>query len=236
MSISDFHTHILPGIDDGSRSLEISEKMLDIQAAQGVEQIVLTPHFYADENRIERFLSRRSTALEALLPLAASRKISLIPGAEVAYFDAMSRAEGLEQLCLEGSRLMLLELPFRQWNRRDLDEIEGLLDKKYELILAHLERYIPFQRDKSILETLLTLPLLVQINAESLLTFRSRRMVLKLFAAGKAHLLGSDCHNLDSRRPNLAEGRGVLQKKLGPAFLEEMDARGSQLIALCSPR
>ena len=64
--IIDFHTHILPGIDDGSRDADTSCRMLEMAVEQGVDMIVATPHFYASRDRVEHFLEKRARA-EALL-------------------------------------------------------------------------------------------------------------------------------------------------------------------------
>ena len=58
----DFHTHILPGIDDGSASVEESIELLKAEAAQGITKVVATPHFYANYDSPERFLERRAKA------------------------------------------------------------------------------------------------------------------------------------------------------------------------------
>ena len=52
----DIHTHILPGLDDGSSSIEESEKMLCMLSEQGVDTVVATPHFYIDDTKGEEFL------------------------------------------------------------------------------------------------------------------------------------------------------------------------------------
>ena len=58
----DFHSHILPGIDDGSRSVEESVELLDMMAADGVDIVCATPHFYMHEISIEKFIKRRNEA------------------------------------------------------------------------------------------------------------------------------------------------------------------------------
>ena len=64
----DFHTHILPGVDDGSRSIEESLAMLQAEADAGIERVVFTPHFYASQNSPKDFLRRRQESWSALLP------------------------------------------------------------------------------------------------------------------------------------------------------------------------
>ena len=86
--------------------------------------------------------------------------------------------------------------------------------------------------NKRRIEELTELPLYVQINAESLLGWRTRRPLVKMFSKGQAHFLGSDCHGVHRREPNLSKGREVLSRKLGEDFLHQMDERGSDLLQL----
>lgn len=75
------------------------------------------------------------------------------------------------------------------------------------------------------------MPLYVQINAESLLEWKKRRPLIKMFQKGEAHLLGSDCHGINRRAPNLKQGREVLKKKLGEEALKKIDLLGNKLVA-----
>lgn len=229
--IIDFHSHILPNIDDGSRSPEISCQMLADADSQGVEVMVATPHFYADRMQMGLFLTKRDEAYERVMECPdRTDNITILKGAEAAFFSGMSRAEELDRLCIEGTRLLLLEMPFRPWTGKDLDEVERLINRKITPVIAHLERFYGFQRDKALIPELLDMPVYIQMNAECLLDWRLRRTPLKLFKTGQAHLLGSDAHSRSHRPPNLDKGRAVLEKKLGHGVLERMDRLGEELL------
>lgn len=231
MAIIDFHSHVLPGIDDGSHDVSMSYQMLRQSAEQGVEIVNATPHFYASRDRIERFLNRRSRALDRLSEVLTDELPRLHLGAEVAFFSGISTADRIESLCLEGTEVLLLELPFRPWTERDLEEVENLIRVRgFQLVLAHLERYLLIRENRNYISRLLELPLQVQINAGSLLEWRRRGKVIQLFREGQAHLLGSDCHNLTDRPPNLAAGRAMLAKKAGQECLARVDAAGARLL------
>lgn len=232
MSVIDFHSHILPGIDDGSRDRQISEKMLEMSENQGVNIMVATPHFYASHTTMENFLRKRTAAFGSMKDYAEKCGLRLLPGAEVAFFSGMSRADGLESLTIAGTMLLLLEMPFRSWSSGDIREVEKLLDRGLTPVIAHMERFYPYQKDKHIIDELYALPVLVQINAEALLIWRTKRLALKLFREGKAQLLGSDCHNLLSRPPNLTAGRNIIERKLGVSYLERMDRLGKEVLKL----
>ena len=87
----DIHSHILPGIDDGSQSVEESHALLALLREQGVETVVATPHFYADRNDPENFLRRRKEAL-ARLDHGETEMPRILLGAEVAYLTACPTA------------------------------------------------------------------------------------------------------------------------------------------------
>ena len=76
MSIIDFHSHILPGIDDGARNLDTSMAMLEQIREQKVDYMVATPHFYASKDRIDAFLAKRANAWEQLSEAIEERRFS----------------------------------------------------------------------------------------------------------------------------------------------------------------
>ena len=70
---------------------------------------------------------------------------------------------------------------------------------------------------------LLELPVSVQVNAESLTDWRHRRALVKMFSKGTAHVLGSDCHNTDRRKPNLDMGYSFIREKIGQNAVDEIE-------------
>lgn len=230
--MTDFHTHILPGIDDGSRDIEMTARMLEAERDQGVTRIYATPHFYAHRVSIAGFLENRAKALEETRALIASRPglPEVIAGAEVLYFSGISKADQLPSLCVEDSDILLLEMPFSQWRSDMAGEIESLLSRrKLRVVLAHVERYEQFQKDKSVYREILDMPLTIQINAGSFIApgfhGRSRqKLAFRLLAEHPDCIIGSDCHNLGERRPNLADARAAIERKAGAARLAALDA------------
>ncbi len=231
MSVIDFHAHILPGIDDGSRDREMSEEMLEMAGNQGVNAIVAAPHFYADRMTLDGFLRKRAAAFGRIKDDAEKHGVRLIPGAEVAFFAGMSSADGLDRLTIADTGLLLLEMPFGSWSGEDIREVEQLLDRGLTPVIAHMERFYPYQKKRMTVE-LFALPVFVQVNAEALLGRKTKRLALKLFREGNAQLLGSDCHNLRSRPPNLMAGRKIIEKELGAPYLERIDRLGEEVLKL----
>ena len=138
----DWHTHILPEMDDGSHCVAESISMVNMQAAQGVSSIIATPHFYANHDTVSSFLDRRDKTyglLKAELPREAP---DIKIGAEVLYYQGISRLEGLMALRIEGSKLLLLEMPMTEWTEHMIKELIELSGKGgIRLVLAHVERY-----------------------------------------------------------------------------------------------
>lgn len=231
--IIDFHMHILPGMDDGSRNAGISREMLAASAEQGVGVILATPHFYASRDRVDRFLEERERSREFLVDEVQSFPLQLRIGAEVAFFRGISGAEKIDSLTIEGTNLLLLEMPFQAWTRSEIEEVEALAGRRgFRVLLAHIERYLDIPGNRRLLEELLELPVYAQVNAESLTDWRKRGRLIRMFRDGQAHVLGSDSHGMHHRPPNLADGRAVLEKKLGPEFLEQMDLDGCRLLGI----
>jgi protein-tyrosine phosphatase len=237
--IIDFHSHVLPGIDDGSKNTDTSVRMLEAAAEQGVDLMIATPHFYASRNTIDAFLHNRQASYDKLQAHIAEQSESMLHlpdimlGAEVAYFDGISKAERIDELTVQGTKLLLLEMPFSAWSDATVREVEKLItERSFQVILAHLERFMGNGDNKRYISRLLDMPLTVQINAESFGAFWERRRLVRMFEEGQAHILGSDCHGIHHRVPNLSEGREALLKKCGRELLDEIDQRGAMLLGI----
>lgn len=233
IEVIDFHSHILPRIDDGSDSSKTSIEMMYRSARAGVTWMIATPHFYGQRDSLERFLARRQASasrLASVIPRGMPRpKISL--GAEVALYAGIEDLEGIEKLCIQNTDLLLLEMPFAPWTGYDVDIVSDLaLHPNLKIILAHFERFYHMQKDENLLNRVLELPVYLQINAGALLPMMSGKQWLDWFAQGRAHLLGSDCHNLESRAPNLDLARKKIEKKIGKEALRKIDALGTTLM------
>lgn len=224
-ALIDFHSHILPGVDDGSRSLRESLDMLRMEADQGIRTVVATPHFYPQHDTPERFLSRRREAYCRLREEAEKEGNlpEILLGAEVYYFSGISHSDIITQLTIAGKNCILLEMPLPPWTDKMYREMEEI-STKYGItpLIAHVDRYIGPLRTHRIPERLSQLPVLVQANASFFLRPGTRRMALRMLQEGRIHLLGSDCHNMTSRKPNLDAAENCIRQHLGDDALEEI--------------
>lgn len=227
----DFHTHILPGIDDGSRSVDESKLLFDMLASQGVGTIVATPHYDPNNESVERFLERRRDAFLKMSEVCADEMPNVRLGAEVAYYPGISRLEGLSELCVEGTKFILLEMPESKWSQYTLNEIANLSTLRGLVpVIAHVERCVGYQ-DKSILEWLCQNGVLIQINASFVINLSTRWYALRLLSRGVVHLIGSDCHNLKLRAPRIDKAYNIISKKLGTTFVDELVRFNNSLIS-----
>ncbi len=211
--IYDFHSHILPELDDGARDTAVSKELLDVSSKMGIDGIVATPHFYATENRVGRFLENRAAAVERILTVydkAAHPRVYL--GAEVAYFYGIGSAKDMERLTIEGTKILLVEMPYATWNDNVLAEIRNIRDRlKLTPVIAHMERYYKLQSKKTF-KWFIDNRIDMQFNASFLADAGNRRAVGKLIKAGAIHMIGSDCHNIGTRPQNLISGIEMLEQ------------------------
>lgn len=219
----DFHTHILPNVDDGSQSTEESMCMLQMLKEQGCEVVAATPHFVADNDTPEVFFRRRIKAYEAL-KTEMSKQGQPFPevllGAEIYYYPGISRMSELSSFCLENSKLLLLEMPVSKWNEYMIRElIEMTYWGNIQVVLAHFERYLGMQ-SKDVWQNLINNGILLQSNASFFLNTRTKRKALKMLKNGQIHFIGSDCHNVKHRPPRIGDAVSVIQDKLGTEFVE----------------
>ena len=215
--MTDLHTHILPGVDDGAKTVEESLALLALQREQGVDTVVLTPHFYRNRENPAHFLPRREKAMDTLLAALEGRadlpRVKL--GAEVAWWPGIADCDELGEFCISGTKTLLVELPFTPWSERMIGSIYDLMSRTgVTPVIAHLERYLKIQPAELIGEVV-SLGVPVQVSGDVLLDFWGRGRVLKMLKANEAHLIASDSHNATSRKPNLGEAFKVAEKKLG---------------------
>lgn len=224
----DIHTHILPKMDDGSKSLRQSERMLQQEVKQHMDCVVLTPHYYADRETPSDFLKRRHDSLKLLGK--GIFEISELPqwrlGAEVAFFQGMSRVENIESLCINGTNAMLIEMPFSRWSKNTLNELFYLIENRdIQPIIAHVERYMRYQPIGTICR-LCEAGIWIQANASFFIHWQTTLIALWMLKRHLIQFIGSDCHDMKKRQPNLGKARAVIEKRLGQSavkYLERME-------------
>lgn len=226
--VFDFHTHILPGIDDGSRSAEESLAMVRELLAQGASGIAATPHFYAQSMSPDDFFARRQCAWEELEPCLGEDAAAIRMGAEVHYFEGIHRYDALERFRLEGTELLLLEMPECAWTARMVDTVlEVNRRREMTVLLAHIERYLTYHNRKW-WEPLLENGVLMQ--ASTAFFIGKLKKAIKLLREGKIHFLGTDAHNMGARRPDMAPALETVARRGGEELLRELTEREAAVL------
>ena len=230
----DIHSHILPEMDDGSKSVEESKKMLDSFLEQGVEAVVATPHFYIGETSVENFLKKRESCKKKLIEsLGDVKRPGIVLGAEVQFFPELYSMDRAEDLCISGTGYMLVEMPFDEWNKYTYVTLEKLYTTKgITPIIAHVERYLDFQKESDIdtIKRLKDVHALIQMNTSFLISGKTRRKALNLVKRGLINFLGTDAHNTESRPPQLRVGFDEIYKKLGDQGIDAFAYWGEKLM------
>lgn len=222
-SFIDFHTHILPKMDDGPKDVVESISMLKEAKNKGIDHIIFTPHFYPDYEYPDVFLNRRA---ESFLCLKKSlENLDEVPtfslGTEVAYFKGIGTSSSIKDLSIENSNFVLIEMPyFTKW---DDELISDLLNLKHrqglDIVLAHVNRFIK-NGFKKYSEELRNNGVLFQWNGEAFLQ-ENKKESLKYFEKGYVDILGSDTHSLKARPQNLDQTKSILLNE-NPSLFERV--------------
>lgn len=230
----DFHSHILPGVDDGPETLDESLSMLRAGFLQGTDLMVSTSHFYGFEEDPQTFLKRRNAAARQLKDAVFySTEVypRLILGAEVLFFPGISDAEGIELLQIGNSGSILIEPPMTAWTDDMLDEIQQL-GENFDLIpvIAHVDRYMNMLRDDSLIDRVRQRDMMVQVNGSYFLNPKTQKSALENLKAGNIQLIGSDCHNLDSRPPCLGQVWKIIRENHAQNAFQQLHQNAAELL------
>lgn len=228
----DFHSHCLPAMDDGAVDAAETATMLKASAEQGITTVVATPHFYRSEESIASFLSRRANAaqqLEGCIPKGMTVRL----GAEVLLQKGLSSLD-LSPLCIEGTKRILIELPFMSPTNWVFEEMENIaLAQRLDVILAHVDRYMPWYSEKKMAEMMDLPGLSVQLNAEAFLDAKTFRALRRWLPQAERLVLGSDMHHADVRKPNIEPACLKMQKKLiGRRWLAQAEGDSEHLLTI----
>lgn len=208
----DMHTHILPGVDDGARDLQETMEMLYQAYLEGIRHIVVTPHFALDRRNmaVRELMEKFEEVKQVALHTVPAMKFSL--GNELLNSAGMVNAlnEG-RALTLGGTSYILVEFLPKDNYRKIYTSLHNYIMNGYIPIVAHVERYEALIRKTDRMDELKDIGVLFQMNTDCLVGrgfHKSPSYHRMLLEEGYIHLLGSDCHRCDSRRPLM---RGALQ-------------------------
>lgn len=218
MELYDMHSHILPEIDDGAESVEVSVKVIKTLYEQGVRHICLTPHYYSHKESLESFLERRQASFNLLKP-HLPQDVEFCLGAEVYVTDIIMNNRSIKELCYGNSNYILLEFPYyTTFKDSSLDFLMNIVNKySVKPILAHIERYSAIINNPKLAQELSMYGVKFQTNAVSYLDKSNFRKLKKFIKYGLVHYIGSDAHNMVRNSPKTyKETFDLVEKKTSP--------------------
>ena len=229
----DFHTHIIPNIDDGSRSIEETFNLIQEAKEVGFEGIVLTSHYI--ENYYETDVPERDVWVKAI---SDNLKIK---GIETNLYLAneIYMSENMMKLLIDGkastinnSSYVLFEMPLNAEPMNLYDVIYSLQENKLIPVLAHPERYSFVQKEPELINDLIEKGVLMQANYGSILGQYGEKaeiIVRKFFEANMIHFLGSDVHRQNTIYKKIPQALEEIKNIVGDEKLEELTTKNPQL-------
>ena len=196
----DIHSHLIYGVDDGSKDIETSLKVLSNLSENGVTDIILTPHYIVDTN----YVSKKTDNIKKLKELQREVKklginINLYLGNEI-YIDKdiLKYIEENKMCSLNNTEYILVELPMSGVYEDYLDIFSNLINIGFKVILAHPERYTSFQKDYSLINEVVATGVLLQSNIDSIVGGygKEAKKTMKYILKNKlVSFVGTDIHN-----------------------------------------
>ena len=223
MGFIDIHSHILPGVDDGAKTIDDSIDLLRQEKENGVTSVVLTPHFYPDYDTFDDHYTNILTAFKTLKKECEDKDLpDIYLGSEVQYFTGISRCEILDKLCISGTNYLLLELPFlTPITPTMLEEVKRIdRDLGITVIIAHIERYCNDHLFKKLIDLVKNGDIKAQINADSVLHPVFQKTILKLLKKGIISYIASDTHSVKERPVLIKDSISFLKQKYYPQVIQ----------------
>lgn len=233
--IWDIHCHLVPNVDDGSRSLDMSMAILEKEYREGVRGVIVTPHF-----RVGMFKTDRDTVEHQFLRLqkAAAKALpdlTLLLGCEFHVNYDMPETVGKDaRYRMNGGCYVLVEFSEGDPARYIVDLCRDMRNAGYIPIVAHAERYDAIVSTPGLIDDLHNFGAYIQINADSILGeegWGMKRFCAKLLREDLIDLIGSDAHDLKKRPSRIGQCAEFLQKKYGSAYVRDRMIRNPVCVA-----
>jgi protein-tyrosine phosphatase len=221
----DIHSHILPGLDDGSQDWDTTLKMMELSEKAGVMNIVATPHFEpwnkpADKGKIWALCQEASGRYKE----KTGREIRMFPGNELYYHsDIISDIRAGRALTLNGSDTVLVEFTPATGCGTIMRGLADIRAAGYDVILAHVERYECLRKVADGLDQLLDAGILLQSNISEAgggFFDVTTGWLKKLYKKEKIAFVASDMHGVEHRTPMTVEEQHKLLRFVSQEYLE----------------
>lgn len=227
----DFHSHILPAFDDGAEDVAMSVKMLKRAYESGIDTVVATSHAYIiNDGSIAEFLEKRGRAYEVLCEAMkedGGKFPKILLGAEVHIKSYLTELNMINELTIEGTDYILIEMPYSAWQQEHYESVYNCTISGLKPIIAHADRYL--DREEKF-RHLKAFGAIFQINADSVLSKALRKKILNLFYNGYAHIIGSDMHNCTTRPNRIKDACEYIFDTFGVEFIEYISRNSEDVL------
>ena len=236
LKMIDFHNHILPNVDDGSKSMEMSLNMLKEAESQGITEVVNTIHYQHpkmdDKDTSYKFIIDKVEELQSEVDKLGI-KIKIHCGSEVFFQHNLVSILDYPLSTIGDGKHMLVEFQTLSFPDKFQDELYELMINGVTPIIAHPERYRVIQNDISIIRKWIDLGYIIQIDCGSVLGFfnkRTKEVCDEIVSKGLFHLMGSDAHNDSKRNFCFKPALEYITKKHGKLFSEIILSNSKKII------
>ena len=230
----DFHTHILPGIDDGSKNIEETFSLIQEAEKAGFNKIISTSHYlegFYESNHLDR-----RAWIDVLNSKLKEKKnnIELYLGSEIYISEnIVNLLENESASSINKTRYVLFEMPLNARPLNLYDMVFEMIRHKYIPILAHPERYFFVQKDIELIYDLIQNGVLMQSNFGSFIGFYGtdiQKIAKELLQRNMIHFLGSDVHRQNTIYPKIPDALKILKKYIGKEKIEELTEKNPALV------
>ena len=230
----DFHSHILPNIDDGSKSVEETFELLKEAKQAGFDEIISTSHYM--EEYYEVNVAEREAWVDAISQNLhrVDLDLKLYLGSEIYITDNIVKLlEEGKASSINNSNYVLFELPLNSKPMNLYDVVYEMLQNRIVPVLAHPERYLFVQKEPEIIYELIQKGVLMQANYGSILGRYGEKAALivqKLLENNMIHFLGSDVHKPNTIYPQVPEALRIIKIIVGEEKLRELTEINPKLV------
>ncbi len=230
----DIHCHILPEVDDGSRSLNESIEMALIAKEQGIKKIVNTSHYHPDfrykkgEELLKELEDFNNVLKENMID------IEVLIGNEIYYTkDLIKEIDELDFYTLNNSRYILIELPPTNFPTDLCNIVYELKEKNYIPVFAHVERYREVQENPELIYDIINAGAIIQINSHSILGKSGKelqRTCDTLISRNMVHVVGTDAHRSKRRTPIFLDAYQYVLEKYSKEVADNLFIKNNNAI------
>ena len=235
----DIHSHILPGVDDGAKDEKQSLEMLKMAAADGITDIIATPHFHYRRGHATPAQIKAAAAKCQQLIKDAGLNINIYTGNELYYtHELLETVKAGEALTMADSDYVLLEFSPDTERRKIQNAVYQFLSEDYYPIIAHMERYMAFQKHPDFAYAISDMGAYFQLNAGSLLGaagWNTKRFAKSMMKNDMIQFVATDTHDEKERPPRFGKTAEWIEKKYGESEVFEYLCKNPQMILKNKP-